>query len=433
MFSFSKISIWSLACAVQCGSALASENLTFNQAVEEGLRSNLDLVAAKYNIPLAEADEATAGLWNNPSILLDTVFQPFGSNWNQTTVGGPRQYDAVISYPFDLSGKISAARNSAHKASEIARENLKDAIRLKVLDIRLAYIEVITQQNQLALTREKETNLAHLVQVIETRIGHSQRLPLLQMRAQLARDQAKLDVRQRESALRAAKVQLSIQLGRMEEDSIHVTSGLRDFTISKLPEKNMLVAKALLLRPDLQALKLLIAKSEADLRLAHAQVWDNFTVTAGISHQGASDPNPNDPNSSVQAGAFSWTAGVTIPLPVFNRSQGTIAKATLAGDQTEKQVASKNLFVRQEIDGLMDQLEIGEELIDSYESKQLNQARNVRDSQQKLFGTGANALLDYFDALTAYQGTFSSYYDAVADYRRNLSRLNAAMGADLIQ
>lgn len=56
----------------------------------------------------------------------------------------------------------------------------------------------------------------------------------------------------------------------------------------------------------------------------------------------------------------------------------------------------------------------------------------MRDSQQTLFGTGGSALLDYFDAVNAYQSTLSSYYDVVAEYRRGLARMNAAVGKDLL-
>src|ERR1700744_3676545 len=87
------------------------ESLTIEQAVSEGLKSNLDILATQYGIPLAEADEITAGLWNNPAVLFDTVFQPLhGGNWNQTNAGGPRQYDMIFSYPLDLSGKRSKAK-----------------------------------------------------------------------------------------------------------------------------------------------------------------------------------------------------------------------------------------------------------------------------------------------------------------------------------
>jgi cobalt-zinc-cadmium efflux system outer membrane protein len=410
----------------------SGEALTLPQAVEEGLKSNRDLLAAKYGIPLAEADELTAGLWNNPSILFDTVFQPFGHNWNQTSAGGPRQYDLILSYPLDLSGKRSSGVKSAHEAVRIAEASYQDSVRLKVLDIRLAYVEVITQEHQLALAEEKETSLKNLVTITEHRVGKAGRLPLLLMRAQLALDQAKLDSRQREISLQAALVQLATQLGRnpIEPKKI-VGTKLRDFKLVSIPAKDRLIAQALETRPDLQVLKLTLSKSGYDASLARAQAWNDFTITAGVSRQGPVGANPSDAGSSTQPSAISWNAGITIPLPLFNRNQGNVQKAEIAALQTQKQIDAKELSIRQEINGLWDQLSLGEALIGDYENSQLKRAREVRDAQQRQFGTGNSALLDYLDAVSAYQGALSAYYDVIAEYRRNLARIGASLGKDL--
>lgn len=408
------------------------DSLTLEQAVVEGTKSNLDLLAAKYGIPLAEADEMTAGLWNNPAVLFDTVFQPLDrANWNQTNAGGPKQYDVIFSYPLDLSGKRSTAEKSAHKAVDIAKAAFEDALRLKIQDIRLAYIEVMAQEHQLSLAKEKEGTLKNLVTMTENRVGRGSRLPLLLMRAQLAWDQAKLDTKQREISRRAAVVQLLTLLGR-DTDATGLTTQtkLSNFKLVALPEKTDLEKYAMDSRPDLALLRMTAAKADLDQDVARAQVWDNFNITAGFSHQGPNSANPNDPNSAAQGGAYSWNAGVTIPLPVFNRSQGGIKKALLTKGQTEKQIDSKILSIRQEIDGLTDQLKLGRNLIEDYESKQLKRAKEVRDAQQKQFGTGNSALLDYLDAVSAYQGTVSAYYDTVADYQRNLARMSASVGKE---
>ena len=68
-----------------------NKGITIDEAVEEGIRSNLELLAAKYDVSIARADELTAGLWYNPSITIDGLAQTFGSNWNQTTAGGPKR------------------------------------------------------------------------------------------------------------------------------------------------------------------------------------------------------------------------------------------------------------------------------------------------------------------------------------------------------
>lgn len=407
--------------------------LTLEQASQLAVRANLDLIAAKYNISSAEADELTAGLWNNPSLLVDTVFQPFASNWNQTSTGGPRQYDAIVSYPFDFSGKISSASKSAHAAKLIAEAAFQDTVRQKVLQVRLAYIDLLVAGYQLSLSRERQESMSRLVTMIRNKIGSRGRLPLLQRRAQLALDQAVLDVRQRESALRVAKTALAILLNRPPmEDSVEAASKLRDFKLVKIPPREELEKEALASRPDLAALRLGLDKADRDADLARAQVWDNFTVTAGLSHQGSSAANPNDPASAQQAGAYSWDAGITIPLPFFNRNQGNIQKAGIERKQTDKQMQSLLLSIQQEIAADYDQLRLNDGLIRDYEESQLANARKVRDSQQTLFGTGGSALLDYFDAVNAYQGTVSAYYDVVAEYRRGIARLSAATGKDMV-
>ena len=410
-----------------------NESYTLEQAVTEGLKSNLDLLAAKYGIPLAEADETTAGLWTNPAVLFDTGLEPISqSNWNQTNAGGPRQFDMIFSYPVDLSGKRSAGVKSAHAAVDIAKANFEDALRLKVQDIRLAYIDVIAQEHQLSLAKEKEATLKNLVTMTENRVGNSARMPLLLLRAQLAWDQAKLDIRSREISIRAAIVQLSTLLGRKStEPTLTVQTKLKDFKLTAIPDRTKLVNEAVEVRPDLKVLRLTVKKSDLDTDLAHAQVWDNFNFTLGLTRQGPTDPNPGDPNSVTQGAAFSWNAGITMPLPFFNRSQGTLQKALLTKGQSERQLDAKLLSINQEIGGLVEQLNLGRALIQDYETKQLKHAREVRDTQQKQFGTGNSALLDYLDAMSAYQGTVSSYYDAVAEYHRNLARLSASVGRDL--
>ncbi|MGC4050415.1 MAG: hypothetical protein QM757_13640, partial [Paludibaculum sp.] len=44
--------------------------LTIDQAVDEALRNNLDLLAEKQNVPVAKAREITAALGPNPNIVL---------------------------------------------------------------------------------------------------------------------------------------------------------------------------------------------------------------------------------------------------------------------------------------------------------------------------------------------------------------------------
>jgi outer membrane protein TolC len=211
-------SVDSQATPTVINSSAVSENsddlgpvqLSLNQAVEEGVRHNLDLMAAQYNIPIAEANELTAGLPGNPSFLIDTIFEPFASNWNQTSAGGPRQFDAGFAVPLDFSNKYGLGKKDAQAATTVTKAQFQDTVRQKILLIRQDYINVVTQQHNVALYQERVDNYEKLVHIIENRIGIVKAQPLLLMRAQLARDQAMIDLRTNENNLRSAKTLLAI-------------------------------------------------------------------------------------------------------------------------------------------------------------------------------------------------------------------------------
>ena len=212
---------------------------------------------------------------------------------------------------------------------------------------------------------------------------------------------------------------------------MEAASKLRDFKFLPLPSKDALEAQAVSSRPDLMALRIGLDKADRDADLARAQVWDNFNVTAGFSHQGSSASNPNDPNSAQQAGAYSWDAGITVPLPFFNRNQGNIRKAAIERSQTDKQMESLLLSIRQEIAADYEQLRLNGGLIRDYEESQLANARKVRDSQQTLSRNRRQCASGLFRCgEIVIRELFLPYYDVVAEYRRGLSRLSAAIGKD---
>lgn len=401
--------------------------LSLDQAVQESVRHNLDLLAAHYSIGMAQADALTAGLWGNPTLQADTDFEPFGAAWNQSNAGGPRQFDLGVALPLDLSFKRSAAVASADAAVKIAELGFLDAVRLKVLQVRQGYMDVVTKQSQASLAMEKVADYGKLVHIIENRIGQNPVRPLLLTRAQLALDQARLELRQRRLDLANAKTSLAILLGRPpSENAVQTLTQLRDFRLEAVPSKERMVALALAQRPDLRALRAAQAKTELDRRLAVRQIWDDFSLTLSLSSQGPSAANPNDPDSGTDPQAYSWDSAISIPLPVFDRQQGNIRKAELGRQQAGKQVEALELSIREEVGEDLQQLQAGHDLIVDYESTQIKNARKVRDSQQTLFGTGYIALLDYFDAMEAYNSVLSSYYDTVGGYRKALAQLDAS-------
>ncbi len=412
-----------------------NKGITIDEAVEEGIRSNLELLAAKYDVSIARADELTAGLWYNPSITIDGLAQTFGSNWNQTTAGGPKQNDAVLSYPLDITNKRGKRKESAHQAYKAAEANFQDIIRKKVLEIRLSYINVMLNEELLKLSHEKESNMQKLVELLKTRVGSKDILPLLQSRAQLALDQAAQARKKRENNLIASKNSLVSLLASSSFDvDFEIKTKLRDFSVQDLPDKEKIVNDALQTRPDIQELKINYLKAVSDRKLASAMTLDNLGLSLGYTSYSGMDANPNTGAPALN-GTSAWSASLNIPLPLFDRNQWNKEKANLLMEQILKQAKALELSIRQEITNLYDHVSLTKELIVKYENVQLKNAEYVRDTQQRLFGTGAQqqGLLEYFDSIGAYNDTLEDYYNSLADYRKDIASLNAALGRDLWQ
>lgn len=408
-------------------------SLSLQDAVAEGCRNNLDLLALHHSIPMARADELTAGLWGNPSLQLGATWDPLGRAETPYRDETPGQTNLGISMPLDLSGKIHAARKSARAATKVAELEFMDAVRRKVLEIQNSYIDGMTLQNQVTLAFEKAEDYNELVHIIENRIGRKTVRPLLLTRAQLARDQARLDLRRTRAELASAKTLLGLLLGRLPgKEAVVLATELRDFKLTAVPEAQSSVARALETRPDLLALKATAVKASLDHGLARHQAWDDFNLALTLGRSSPVAADPEDPASVDVASVYSLDGALVMPLPWFNRNQGNIAKARLGLEQARTQVAALELGIRQEIGDELEQLRMNQDLIVEYESTQIKNARQVRDSQQTQFGTGYIALLDYFDAMEAYNGVLSSYYVAVGNYRKNLASLNASVGCEVM-
>src|SRR6185437_6079253 len=85
--------------------------------------------------------------------------------------------------------------------------------------------------------------------------------------------------------------------------------------------------------PDLAAFRLGILRARSEVRLARANRLDDvFLLYQPFSSQQGLNPG--------ERSATSWAVGLTVPLPVYNRNQGNIARAAETVLQTEVQVAN---------------------------------------------------------------------------------------------
>ena len=89
---------------------------------------------------------------------------------------------------------------------------------------------------------------------------------------------------------------------------------------------------ALTERPDIAAIRLGVSYAEAYVRLAKANAFsDVYALWQPYTYQ---DNSPYGLRSQI-----SWAMGLTVPLPLYNRNQGGIARAKINVTQSEVELA----------------------------------------------------------------------------------------------
>ncbi len=119
---------------------------------------------------------------------------------------------------------------------------------------------------------------------------------------------------------------------------------------------------------------------------------------------------------------------LSIPLPVFNRNQGEVERATQENNQLAARIRALQASINTEVQGAYDQYLNTRTLLETIERDMLQQAREVRQIMEYSYRRGEASLVEFLDAQRVFNDTMQSYNDARADYARSLYLLDSITG-----
>jgi cobalt-zinc-cadmium efflux system outer membrane protein len=121
-----------------------------------------------------------------------------------------------------------------------------------------------------------------------------------------------------------------------------------------------------------------------------------------------------------------------IPLPVFNRNQGEIARAEAEAKQARLRLTAAQTDAAGEVLTAYEQFVTAKALLEDIEGRMIGQARDVRDITEYSYRRGDASLLEFLDAQRAFNDTIEAYNEACADYARSAHLLESASGRSLL-
>ncbi|HUQ92541.1 MAG TPA: TolC family protein [Bryobacteraceae bacterium] len=214
-----------------------------------------------------------------------------------------------------------------------------------------------------------------------------------------------------------AKTQLQQLMGRcVKSPDFDAAGEIRHDKVVEAPAE--LVHLALSRRPDYLVNQQSQARSRADLRLQLANGKIDYTIGTEFTHQ-----------SAWGVGGNSMGVYFSVPLRIFNRNQGEIARAQgemqLAGARTEALEST----IQSEVERAYRQYSVSKQLLASVESEMLGKARSVRDITEYSYRRGEASLVEFLDAQRAFNDANQTFNEARANYARSLYLIDAVSGA----
>jgi len=406
-----------LACAF-AGPAFCQStgptSITLDEAIQIALQHNHNLLAARTTIQQSEAEETTANLRPNPTLFADWEYLPFfsPSNWTSTYLHDSTEADLGLSYLLERGRKRQHRLQAAKDVTAQTRSQVTDNERTLTFNVASLFVGAQLAESTIELAERDLKSFQQTVELGEMRYnkGAISEDDFLKIKLQLL--QFETDVQQAQLAKVQALSDLRQLLGYESVAPEYDVAGPFDY----LPLKGNLEdfqLRALQNRPDLRAAQqgVTAARSQYDLQKAIGK--PDVTVQGNYSHV-------NGINAATVYGS--------IPLPVFNRNQGEIARTRFAITQAQEQEKSTNGQALTDVRDAFEGLRGNDRIVQLYRRGYLDVAQKDRDIAEYAYQRGAVSLLDFLDAERNYRATQLAYRQALASYLLALEQLRQAVG-----
>jgi len=279
--------------------------MTLPQVLRLVAAQNPALRSLRFRNDEAQAELTQARLWANPE--LETEFEQIG--WDAAGFS-ESEMTVALSQEFELFGQRGARKKLARAGSDATKLATRISAFDLYLEVKARFFALVHAQRQCILADSSVFLAESVAQNIAYRTEKGAALQSELLLAQLELQRAQLTREESRQDLGAAQAWLSALWGN---SPMHVRA-----TAAEEPEL-LLVLQRLSALPELadSSRDMLLLHSEvqitrAEQQIAHAETKPSLTLAGGYKHARAD-------------GANTLVFGLSLPLPLFNRNQGTIA------------------------------------------------------------------------------------------------------------
>ena len=388
--------------------------ISLDDAIRLALQHNHTLLAARTTIDQSKDQEITAYLRPNPALFGDWDYLPLFSpgSFNSSYFNDSTEFDLGLSYLIERGKKRQRRLQAAKDQTAQTISLVFDNERTLTFQVATLFINVQLAESTLELARKDLESYQKTVDLNNLRYEKGAISEDDKLKIELQLLQFQNDVAQAELAQIQGLSDLRQQIGYESVPATYDVAGT--FEYQKV-QGNLedLQLKALQQRPDLKAATQGVTAANSQYLLAKADGKQDVTVQGNYSHTNGIN------GASVYA---------SIPLAIFNRNQGEIARTKSVITQSQEQEKAANNQVMTDVRDAYENLQTGDKIVQLYRSGYLDRAQKDRDISEYAYQRGAVSLLDFLDAERSYRAIQLAYRQALASWMMAVEQLREAVG-----
>lgn len=387
--------------------AQQTETLTLNDALERAINSDPGLRAAAAGVEAAQGSVRQAKARPNPTLSAD-VENFSGKGDLRGFQGAESTYG--VSQELEFGGRRSARIQLAKR--ELQGAELDRALRgLDLLrDVQTAYFDALAAEELASIAKERLATAQSLNTSIARRVSAARDPLLAGARAEAGLAEARIELTRADTEAATARAKLASYWGGDEGYILSRT----DFAlpVSEDHDHAVVTDKS----PDVARLVAERERRAASVKVERSLAYQNPTLSLGYRR------------FEDRSGEGALVASVSVPLGIFDRNQGAIARAKSQVMQAEYDLEAGRRAIMREFAALQRTLSTDAAAVRATESEVIPQAKQALDLARNGYDRGAFSYLDVLEAQRALSDARQRRVEALRSYHSNeaaLDRLTA--------
>lgn len=385
--------------------------LVLAQALALAIMGNPKLAAFSQEIRAREAVTIQANLLPNPTFGVQA--SNFGNNKFKGADG--EAVSISLSQLVELGGKRAARTEVATLNHKLANWDYETQ-RINVLtQVTKAYIEVLAAQQRLYLTEQLLELARQMVDISAAKVRSGSVAPLEETKAKVIQASAQIDLQRTQKQLLASRQRLASTWGSTQ---VLFQSALGDLEDIQQPPVLQDLIQRIKDNPDLARWATEINQRQALIGMEQSKAIPDVTFNLGT-------------NTYLDGDDYNMNAGFSMPLPLFDRNQGSILAAQRRLNKAEDERRNAEINTMTALNIVYQQLNSAYVELMTLRADVVPGAESAFKMANRGYRLGEYDFLQVLDAQRTLVGVKTQYIQAQTDYHLNVARIERLIGGSL--